>query len=119
MAHEELLARTEFFSVASPDVLRTIAAAGHERNLIRGDVLFHENDTARALYVVIRGRLAQGRRVPTCGGGIPVYCRCERKSNLRSHLEILQFRNSRSARPGFRLTTSGRAWFFPAPWNPH
>ena len=58
MAHEELLARTEFFSGASPEVLRTVAAAGHERNLIRGDVLFHDNDPADALYIVIRGRLA-------------------------------------------------------------
>jgi CRP-like cAMP-binding protein len=58
MAHEELLAATEFFSGASPEVLRTIAGAGHERSLIRGDVLFRESDPADALYVVIRGRLA-------------------------------------------------------------
>ena len=58
MAHEDLLAATEFFSGASPDVLQTIAAAGHERALIRGDVLFREADAADALYVVVRGRLA-------------------------------------------------------------
>src|SRR5918998_2420321 len=58
MAHEDLLAATEFFSGASPDVLRTIAAAGHERSLVRGDILFREADPADALYVVIRGRLA-------------------------------------------------------------
>jgi CRP-like cAMP-binding protein len=58
MAHEDLLAATEFFSGASPDVLRTIAAAGHERSLIRGDVLFREADPADALYIVVRGRLA-------------------------------------------------------------
>jgi CRP-like cAMP-binding protein len=58
MAHEDLLARTEFFSGATPDVLRTIAGAGHERHLIRGDVLFHEGDAADAIYVVVRGRLA-------------------------------------------------------------
>jgi CRP-like cAMP-binding protein len=58
MAHEELLARTEFFSGASPDVLHTIASAGRERNLIRGDVLFQYGDPGDALYVVVRGRLA-------------------------------------------------------------
>jgi len=58
MAHEDLLAATEFFSGANPDQLRTIAAAGHERNLIRGDVLFREADPADALYIVTRGRLA-------------------------------------------------------------
>jgi CRP-like cAMP-binding protein len=58
MAHEDLLAATEFFSGASPDVLETIAGAGHERALVRGDVLFREADPADALYVVVRGRLA-------------------------------------------------------------
>src|SRR5215211_5533590 len=58
MAHEELLAATEFFSGASPEQLTTIAAAGHERNLVRGDVLFRESDPADALYIVTRGRLA-------------------------------------------------------------
>ena len=42
MAHEELLAATEFFSGAALDVLRTVAGAGHERQLIRGDILFRE-----------------------------------------------------------------------------
>ncbi len=58
MAHEDLLARTEFFADAQPEVLRTIAAAGREQHLIRGDVLFREGDVADALYVVLRGRLA-------------------------------------------------------------
>jgi len=58
MAHEDLLARTDFFIDASPDVLRALAAAGNERHLIRGDVLFHEGDTADSLYLVLRGRLA-------------------------------------------------------------
>ena len=39
-------------------MLQTITASGHERNLIRGDVLFKEGDAADALYVVLRGRLA-------------------------------------------------------------
>ena len=58
MAHEDLLASTEFFAAASPDVLQTIAAAGHEISLIRGDLLFREGDPADALYIVVRGRLA-------------------------------------------------------------
>ena len=58
MAHEDLLAATEFFSGGSPDVLSVIAAAGRERDLVRGDMLFREGDPADALYVVIRGRLA-------------------------------------------------------------
>jgi CRP/FNR family transcriptional regulator, cyclic AMP receptor protein len=58
MAHEELLASTEFFADASPEVITTIAAAGTERQLVRGDVLFKEGDEADALYVVTKGRLA-------------------------------------------------------------
>ena len=58
MAHEDLLAATEFFSAASLEVLRSVAAAGYERHLVRGDVLFKEHDPADALFIVIRGRLA-------------------------------------------------------------
>ena len=58
MAHEDLLAQTEFFADAPPEVLAPITAAGREQHLIRGDVLFHEGDIADALYVVLRGRLA-------------------------------------------------------------
>jgi CRP/FNR family transcriptional regulator, cyclic AMP receptor protein len=57
-AHQALLARTEFFADAPGDVLATICAAGRELHLIRGDVLFHENDVADDLYVVVRGRIA-------------------------------------------------------------
>ena len=58
MAHEDLLARTEFFAEAPADVLRAICAQGREQHLIRGDVLFRENDVADDLYVVLRGRIA-------------------------------------------------------------
>src|SRR4051795_4402815 len=57
-AHQTLLARTEFFADAPADVLATICAEGRELHLIRGDVLFRENDVAGDLYVVIRGRIA-------------------------------------------------------------
>jgi len=56
--HRALLARTDFFADASPDVLAAICAAGRELHLIRGDVLFQENDLADDLYVVVRGRVA-------------------------------------------------------------
>lgn len=39
-------------------MIATIAAAGTDRQLVRGDVLFKEGDEADALYVVTRGRLA-------------------------------------------------------------
>ena len=58
MAHEETLARTDFFADASPEVLRTVAEAGQELHLIRGDVLFHEGDPPQALFLVLRGRMA-------------------------------------------------------------
>ena len=58
MAHEETLLRADFFTDADPDSLAGVAATGHERHLIRGDVLFHEGDPPEALYLVLRGRLA-------------------------------------------------------------
>lgn len=58
MAHEEILARTDFFADASADALRAVAATGQELNLIRGDVLFGEGDPPEALYLVLSGRLA-------------------------------------------------------------
>ena len=58
MAHEESLARTDFFADAHPDALRRIADAGTELHLIRGDVLFHEGDPPESLVLVLRGRIA-------------------------------------------------------------
>jgi CRP-like cAMP-binding protein len=58
MAHEELLARTDFFADAPVEVVREIAAAAVERSLVRGDVLFHEGDVADSLYLVVSGRVA-------------------------------------------------------------
>ena len=58
MAHEETLARTDFFADADPEALRAVASAGTEHHLIRGDVLFNEGDPPDALYLVLRGRLA-------------------------------------------------------------
>lgn len=58
MAHEELLARTEFFADASVEVLRQLASAGSSLDLIRGDVLFREGDEADSLYLVVSGRVS-------------------------------------------------------------
>jgi CRP-like cAMP-binding protein len=58
MAHEDTLARTDFFADASTDALRAVAATGQELNLIRGDILFAEGDPPESLYLVLSGRLA-------------------------------------------------------------
>ena len=58
MAHEELLARTDFFADAPPSVVRDLAAIGSELHLIRGDVLFREGDIADSVYLVVSGRVA-------------------------------------------------------------
>jgi CRP-like cAMP-binding protein len=58
MAHEETLARTDFFADASAAALARIAAAGTEVHLVRGDVLFNEGDPPEALYLVLDGRIA-------------------------------------------------------------
>ena len=56
--HVERLSRTPFFADAAPDRLAEVAASGQERELVRGDVLFHEGDAPDALYLVTRGRIA-------------------------------------------------------------
>ena len=58
MAHEDILARTDFFADAEPEVLRSIAISGRESHLIRGDILFNEGDAPEALYLVLTGRIA-------------------------------------------------------------
>ena len=58
MAHEETLARTDFFADADPRALTELAAAGRENHLIRGDILFNEGDPPEELYLVLRGRIA-------------------------------------------------------------
>lgn len=58
MAHEDTLARADFFTDAAPDALRAVADTGTELHLIRGDVLFNEGDPPESLYLVLRGRLA-------------------------------------------------------------
>jgi len=56
--HVERLSRTSFFADAAPDRLAAVAELGHERQLVRGDVLFNEGDPPDALYLVTEGRIA-------------------------------------------------------------
>jgi CRP-like cAMP-binding protein len=57
-AHRDVLARTDFFADADVETLDTLAAAGTDRQLVRGDTLFDEGDPPDALFVVTRGRVA-------------------------------------------------------------
>lgn len=56
--HAERLATTSFFADAEPAAIEHVAATGIERELRRGDVLFHEGDPPDALYLVLDGRIA-------------------------------------------------------------
>ncbi|CAB4690597.1 unannotated protein [freshwater metagenome] len=58
MAHEQVLAETEFFAEAPLELLAPIAAAGKMRELVRGDVLFEAGDEPDSIYVVLSGRIA-------------------------------------------------------------
>ena len=58
MAHEELLANTDFFADASTDVLTSLLRHGSELSVRRNDVLFNEGDSPDSLFVVLRGRIA-------------------------------------------------------------
>lgn len=58
MAHEQVLAETEFFAEAPLELLAPIAAAGKVRELVRGDVLFEAGDEPDSIYVVLSGRIA-------------------------------------------------------------
>ncbi len=62
MAHEELLAATEFFAGVEPEALKQVAAAGRTRSLVRGDVVFEESSDPDALYIVLSGRIAIAQR---------------------------------------------------------
>ncbi len=58
MAHEHVLAETEFFADAPGELPTTVAAAGKVKDLVRGDVLFEVGDEPHSLYVVLSGRIA-------------------------------------------------------------
>lgn len=52
------LSRTSFFADADRARLAVVAEAGHEIELVRGDVLFNEGDVPDSLYLVTSGRIA-------------------------------------------------------------
>jgi len=58
MAHEQVLADTEFFADAPASMLADVATSGKIRNLVRGDVLFEAGDDPDSIYVVLTGRIA-------------------------------------------------------------
>ena len=58
MAHEQVLADTEFFADAPASMLADVAASGKIRNLVRGDVLFEAGDDPDSRSVVLTGRIA-------------------------------------------------------------
>lgn len=58
MAHDDVLAQTEFFADASHDELLKILEGATEQELVRGDMLFREGDEPASLYVVLAGRVA-------------------------------------------------------------
>ena len=58
MSHASIIASSEFFSAASPAANDAIASSAHEKNLVRGDVLFKEGEAPDALYIVLSGRIA-------------------------------------------------------------
>lgn len=58
MAHEQVLAETDFFANAPADVLTSIGNAATVRNLVRGDVLFEAGDEPDSLFIVLSGRIA-------------------------------------------------------------
>ena len=58
MAHEQVLADTEFFADAPASMLADVAASGKIRNLVRGDVLFEAGDDPDSIYVVLTARIA-------------------------------------------------------------
>ena len=58
MAHEQVLADTDFFMGADAELLSRIAQTGKVRNLVRGDVLFESGDDPDSLFVVLSGRIA-------------------------------------------------------------
>ncbi len=56
--HVERLSNTSFFADAGAAAVERVAAAGVERQMTRGDVLFREGDPPDALYLVLTGRIA-------------------------------------------------------------
>jgi CRP/FNR family transcriptional regulator, cyclic AMP receptor protein len=62
MTPADLLADVDLFGDLTPEERQQLADASTTEELRRGDVLFHEDDDADTLYVVIEGRIAIAKR---------------------------------------------------------
>ena len=62
MVDSDLLRDVELFADLTPDELVRVAASAETRELLRGDVLFREDDEPDQLYVVVRGRVAMVKK---------------------------------------------------------
>jgi CRP/FNR family transcriptional regulator len=60
----ETLADLPLLSQLTEEQRSAVIDAGHEKTLERGEVLFHENDPAEALYAVVSGQLKLVRYSP-------------------------------------------------------
>ena len=62
MAHEEVLARSDFFADVPVERLGSLTDQGTTRSLTRGDVLFAQGSDSNELFVVLSGRVAMTNR---------------------------------------------------------
>jgi CRP/FNR family transcriptional regulator, cyclic AMP receptor protein len=62
MAHEDVLARSDFFADVPLEKLSELTAQGSTRSLTRGDVLFAQGSESHELFVVLSGRVAMTNR---------------------------------------------------------
>jgi CRP-like cAMP-binding protein len=62
MSPTDLLADVDLFGDLTPQELRHLADSSTTEDLRRGDVLFHEDESADTLYVVVEGRIAIAKR---------------------------------------------------------
>jgi CRP/FNR family cyclic AMP-dependent transcriptional regulator len=62
MSATDLLADVDLFADLTPQELLQLSDASTNRELRRGDVLFHEDDPADTVYIVVQGRIAIAKR---------------------------------------------------------
>jgi CRP/FNR family transcriptional regulator, cyclic AMP receptor protein len=62
MSPTDLLADVDLFGDLTPQELLHLADSSTTEDLRRGDVLFHEDESADTLYVVVEGRIAIAKR---------------------------------------------------------
>lgn len=62
--HHEALADLPLFEQLTVEQRARVLAAGHERTLARGEIVFHEGEQAEALFVVLSGQVKLVRYSP-------------------------------------------------------